>query len=200
MTFPHSEMIDVVFEISGGTLPAAYPYALWGELSRLIPQLADHETVGVIPLRLSESKEGMLIPKRAKMALRLPRELAEIVSTLEQKRLNVAGSELQLGTCKTREIQHYPTLHSHLVTGMEDEVEFLAEVESALDSMNVKAGLICGKRHVLTNGEREIKGYSLVLHGLTQEGSVRVQYVGLGKERQLGCGIFVPYKSISSFE
>lgn len=193
-------MIDVVFELSGEILPAAYPYKLWGELSRLIPQLGEHESVGVIPLRMAESKEGMLLPKRAKLVLRLPLELAELASSLTQKQLQVAGSELQLGACKTRPIQHYPTLHSHLVTGADDEVEFVAEVEAALAAMEVKASLICGQRHTLKDGEREIRGYSLVLHDLTPEGSLRVQYAGLGKERRFGCGIFVPYKVISSFE
>ena len=200
MTASRTEMIDVVFEISGGTLPVAYPYALWGELSRLIPQLGEHEAVGIIPLRVAESKEGMLLPKRAKLVLRLPLELAEMASILTQKQLRVAGSELQLGACKTRPIQHYPTLHAHLVTGDEDEVAFVAEVEAALATMDVKASLICGQRHSLTDGEREIRGYSLVLHNLTAEGSLRVQYAGLGKERRFGCGIFVPYKVISSFE
>jgi CRISPR-associated protein Cas6 len=200
VTAPHTEMIDVVFEISGETLPAAYPYKLWGELSRLIPQFGEHESVGVIPLRVAESKEGMLLPKRAKLVLRLPLELAELASTLTQKQLQVAGSELQLGACKIRPIQHYPTLHAHLVTGSEDEVEFVAEVEAALAAMEVKASLICGKRHSLTDGEREIRGYSLVLHDLTPEGSLRVQYVGLGRERRFGCGIFVPYKAISRIE
>jgi CRISPR-associated protein Cas6 len=200
VTAPRTEMIDVVFEISGGTLPASYPYALWGEISRLIPQLEEHENVGVIPLRMAESMQGMLLPKRAKLVLRLPLELAGVVSVLTQKQLRVAGIEMQLGSCKTRPIQHYPTLHAHLVTGAEDEVMFVAEVESALAAMNVKASLICGKRHSLKDGEREIRGYSLVLHDLTPEGSLRVQYAGLGKERRFGCGIFVPYKVISSFE
>jgi len=200
VTAARTEMIDVVFEISGGTLPNAYPYALWGELVKLIPQLEEDESIGVIPLRMAESKEGMLLPKRAKLVLRLPLELAGIVSGLTQKQLQVTGNELQLGACKTRPIQHYPTLHAHLVTGAEDEVAFMAEVESALAAMEVKASLICGQRRSLKDGEREIRGYSLVLHDLTPEGSLRVQYAGLGKERRFGCGIFVPYKVISSFE
>jgi CRISPR-associated protein Cas6 len=200
VTVPPAEMIDMVFEISGETLPKSYPYALWDELARIIPQLGENESVGVIPLRMAESKEGMLLPKRAKLVLRLPLELTKVVSILTQRQLQVAGSEMQLGACKTRPIQHYPTLHAHLVTGAEDEIAFVAEMESALAAMEVKASLICGQRHSLKDKAREIKGYSLVLHGLTPEGSLRVQYAGLGKERRFGCGIFVPYKVISSFE
>ncbi|MBI5891088.1 MAG: type I-MYXAN CRISPR-associated protein Cas6/Cmx6 [Nitrosomonadales bacterium] len=200
MTTPAAEMIDLVFDISGGTLPSAYPYGLWAELTRLIPQLEEAENIGVLPLRMAESKEGMLLPRRAKLALRLPQELVEVVSGLARQRLQVAGSELQLGSCKPRPIQHYPTLHAQLVTGDEEEVAFVLDVESALAEMQVKASLICGQRRVLTDGQRTIKGYSLVLHDLLPEGSLRVQYAGLGGERQFGCGIFVPYKVISSLE
>ncbi len=200
MTAPRADMIDVVFDISGGTLPVAYPYALWDELVRLVPLLGDDENIGVIPLRMAQSNEGMLLPKRAKLVLRLPQELADVVSGLAQKQMRVAGSEIQLGSCKTRPIQHYPTLHAQLVTGSDDEIAFVAEVETALAAMGVEAKLICGQRRKLSDVDRVITGYSLVLHDLTPEGSLRVQYTGLGKERRFGCGIFVPYKVISGLE
>ncbi len=200
MTAAHIEMIDLVFEISGGTLPAAYPYALWDELVRLVPQLGENDQVGVIPLRAAVSNEGMLLPKRAKLVLRLPHALTEAASSLAQKQVQVAGSSIQLGSYKERHISHYPTLHAHLVTGADDELSFVNEVGSALAGMGVEAKLICGQRLALTNGERTIKGYSLVLHDLSPEDSLRVQYSGLGRERRLGCGIFVPYKVISGLE
>ena len=200
MTSLRSEMIDIVFEISGETLPAAYPYALWDELARLVPQFGDNEDVGVIPLRMSASKEGMLIPKRAKLALRLPLSLVEAASGLSQKRILVAGCELRLGACKTRTIQYYPTLHSHLVTGEDDELAFMSEAAAMLARMGVEAKLICGQHHTLADEDRSISGYSLVLHDLKPEDSLRVQYAGLGKERRFGCGIFVPYKVISGLE
>ncbi|WP_237246254.1 type I-MYXAN CRISPR-associated protein Cas6/Cmx6 [Sideroxyarcus emersonii] len=200
MTAPRLDMIDLVFEISGGTLPVTYHYELWNALTQLAPQLAGDENVGVIPLRMSASNEGMLIPKRAKLALRLPAALAAIAADLSQKRVRVAGSELLLGSCKTRPIQHYPTLHAHLVTGAEDEIAFVKEIEAALAAMEVEANLICGQRHTLTDGSRSISGYSLVLHDLKPEDSLRVQYAGLGKERRFGCGIFIPYKVISGLE
>jgi CRISPR-associated protein Cas6 len=87
-----------------------------------------------------------------------------------------------------------------LVTGSNDEVAFMAEVDSTLAAMGVGAKLICGQRRILADEERSISGYSLVLHDLNAEGSLRVQYAGLGKERRFGCGIFVPYKVISGLE
>lgn len=200
MTAAHIEMIDLVFDISGGTLPTAYPYTLWDELVRLAPQLGEDENVGVIPLRMSTSNEGMLLPKRAKLVLRLPHALVEIASCLARKQMRVADSLIQLGSYKTRPISHYPTLHAHLVTGADDEIAFMKKVGAALSEMGVEAKLICGQRLTLTNGERAIKGYSLVLHDLSPEDSLHVQYTGLGEERRFGCGIFVPYKVISGLE
>lgn len=200
MTTPRAEMIDVVFEMSGGTLPANYHYELWNELLRLSPALDATEEIGIIPLRLAASNEGMLLPKRAKLVLRLPQGMADIVFGLAQQRLLVNGNTLLLGSCRSRPILPYSTLHAHLVTGDADELVFIAEVETALAALGVKAKLICGQRHTLTDGERAISGYSLVLHDLTPEDSLRVQYAGLGKQRRFGCGIFVPYKVISGLE
>ena len=200
MTIQRDDMIDVVFELSGETLPAAYPYALWEELIRLVPQLDNNELVGVIPLRMAESKEGMLLPKRAKLVLRLPQQLAEAASGLAQQQLQVAGSALLLGTCKNRPIQPYSTLHAQLVSGADDEIAFVAEVEAALAALDVRAKLICGQHRTQGEGERAISGYSLVLHDLTPQGSLRVQCAGLGIERRFGCGVFIPYKAISGLE
>lgn len=194
------EMIDMVFEVSGGPLPVAYPYALWNELTRHIPLLGDNEDIGVIPLRMAASNEGMLLPKRAKLVLRLPQELTDVVSGLAQKKMRLDGIEIQLGSFKTRPIQYYPTLHAQLVTGSDDEISFMAEVETALAAMGVEAKLICGRRRSLSGADHVITGYSLVLHDLTPEGSLRVQYSGLGNGRRFGCGIFVPYKVISGLE
>lgn len=193
-------MIDVLFDISGGTLPVDYPYELWEELLRLAPQIGTNEHTGIVPLRMAQSKEGMLLPKRAKLAIRIHPELEAGVTELAHKQLRVAGIEVRLGACKTRAIQHYPTLHAQLVTGSDDEVAFVTEVESALDAMGVKAKMICGQRHTLDGAKLSISGYSLVLHDLNPEDSLRVQYTGLGSERRFGCGIFVPYKVISGLE
>lgn len=193
-------MIDIAFDISGDSLPANYHFELWEELINLLPQLAEHEKVGIVPLRLSESNERMLLPKRAKLVLRVPFGLADIASGLAHKELQLGGKPFQLGPCKTRAIQHYPTLHSHFVSGAADEVVFLSEVETELAAMGVKASIICGRHHTLSGHGHSISGFSLVLHDLTTLASLRVQYTGIGSERRFGCGIFLPHKVISSSE
>lgn len=194
------EMIDAVFDVSGDTLPAAYPFALWQSLAHHAPALETDLSVGVIPLRVTASEEGMLLPKRAKLGLRLPLTLATHTAHLAGRYLDIGDIPLQLGQRKLRPIHAHSTLHAHLVNSSEDEVQFLENVATQLDALGVTGKLICGMRNSLVAHNREIVGYSLVIHDLKPESSLRLQYAGLGTDRRFGCGIFVPYKGISDLD
>jgi CRISPR-associated protein Cas6 len=192
------DMIDMVFDLEGGTLPAAYRFALWTALLRLIPKLAEEKLVGVLPLRSTVNNQGMLLAKRAKLVMRLPKVLAEPAATsLTGQQLDIAGSTMHVGAAKARTIQPYPTIHAQLVTGSSDEVLFVEDIMKQMVELGVTGKLICGKRLTVNGGQRSIDGYSLVLHDLKPEASLQLQYAGLGENRQFGCGIFVPYKVIT---
>lgn len=198
MTNNTPEMLDMVFDLEGGTLPVAYRHALWTALLRLVPMLAEEKRVGVLPLQSTINSQGMLLAKRAKLVVRVPATLAEpAASGLTGQQLDIDGSPLRLGSAKIRQIQPYPTIHAQLVTGSDDEVLFVDDIRNQMEELGVAGKLICGKR-ITVNGERQsIHGYSLVLHDLKPEASLLLQYAGLGADRQFGCGIFVPYKVIT---
>lgn len=191
-------MIDMVFDLEGGTLPAAYRFLLWDAVLRHIPQLAEQKLVGVLPLRSTVNSQGMLLAKRAKLVLRIPTTLAEsVAASLTGQQLDIAGSAMRVGSAKTRPIQPYPTIHAQLVTGSSDEVLFVEDIGKQMGELGVTGKLICGKRLTINGSQRSIHGYSLVLHDLKPEASLQLQYAGLGDDRQFGCGIFVPYKVIT---
>lgn len=187
----------MVFDLDGGTLPTTYPFALWTEIVRHAPQLAEEKLVGVLPLRTSESNEGLLLPNRAKLVLRLPTTLIDIASLLTGSIMQIGSSQLQLGISRTRTIQPYSTIHAQLVTGAGDEAVFMDSIRTQLSEMKISAKLICGKHRTLSGDQQAIHGFSLVIHDLKPEGSLQLQYAGLGEYRQFGCGIFVPHKVIS---
>lgn len=191
-------MIDMVFDLDGGTLPAAYPFALWAELIRLVPQLAEEKSVGVLPLRGTGNNEGLLLPKRAKLVMRLPATLADLAaSRLTGQQLDITGNTVRVGAAKLRPIQPYPTIHAQLVTGASDEILFTEDIKKQLGELSITGKLICGRRLTINGGQKPIHGYSLVLHDLRADASLQLQYLGLGEDRQFGCGIFIPYKVIS---
>jgi CRISPR-associated protein Cas6 len=192
------EMIDMVFDLDGGTLPATYPFALWAALIRRVPELAEERLVGVLPLRGTANSERILLPKRTKLVMRLPTTLADhTAARLTGYQLDIAENTLHLGDAKERPIYPYPTIHAQLVTGTSDEVLFVKHINKQLGEMQIKGNLICGKRQNINGDEQSIQGYSLVIHDLTPGASLQLQFAGLGESRQFGCGIFVPYKVIS---
>lgn len=198
MTDLTAEMVDMMFDLEGGTLPATYRFALWAALLRHVPRLAEEKLVGVLPLRSTVNSQGMLLAKRAKLVMRIPATLAEsAASSLTGQRLDIDGSTLRLGDVKRRPIQPYPTIHAQLVTGSSDEVLFVEDIREQMGELGVAGKLICGKRLTVNCGQRSIHGYSLVLHDLKPDASLQLQYAGLGDDREFGCGIFVPYKVIT---
>ena len=191
-------MIDLVFDLGGETPPTSYPFALWEELVRHAPQLSDVQNIGILPLRLSESSNGTLLPKRTRLAIRLPAILTEQITVLlSDKQIEVDGRRLQLGRGKKRVIQPYPTIHAQMVAGASDEAAFMNDIALQLKVMGVAGNLICGKRHTLVGRQKSINGFSLVIHDLKADASLKLQYAGLGDSHEFGCGIFVPYKVIS---
>lgn len=192
--------IELSFDLHGVSIPADYPHKLWEALLRIAPALAESQDVGVIPLRGPNNNGELLLPKRAKLALRLPLTMLDAAQTLSGQELQIGTGTLRLGQGKTRAIQPYSTLHAHLVVGSSNEAEFMEMVNAALAALEVSSKLICGRYHSLNTDRQTISGFSLVMHDLKPEDSLRVQYAGMGTARNLGCGIFVPYKVISGLE
>jgi CRISPR-associated protein Cas6 len=193
-------MVDIVYDLKGGTLPGEYAFVLWRELVRALPWLETEQQAGLLPLRTSLSGGTMLLPQRAKLVLRLPQRLAQQAQQLSGQTLDVAGHALQVGEARVRPLQAHPTLHARLVASSNGENEFLQEVEALMRELGISCKWICGKRVELKAGELTISGFSLVVHELNPEGSLRLQQAGLGGERRYGCGIFIPYKEIANLD
>ncbi len=191
------EMIDLVFDLEGGVLPASHNFALWDALVRVAPELEEVQ-VGVLQLRTTNHGASVVLAKRAKLAIRIPKTTEQKTAAhLTGMQLDLEGTALVLGKSKVRELKPFPTLHAHIVTGNDDEIRFMMEIQSEIDEMGISGNLICGRRDTITNGKRAVHGYSLVVHDLKPEASLLLQCKGLGTDRQFGCGIFIPYKIIT---
>jgi CRISPR-associated protein Cas6 len=198
MTEQIPQMTDMLFDIEGVSLPSAYPFALWEALIEHAPELAEEISVGVLPLRGTANKDGLLLSKRAKLAVRLPDAQADqIAARLAGHDLDISGRRIRLGAAKARPIFPFPTVHAELVTGAKDEVLFVQQINEQLGEMGIKGKLICGRRRNIGDENQSIQGYSLVIHDLKAEASLQLQFAGLGTDRRFGCGIFVPSKVIS---
>lgn len=194
------DMIDIVFDLDGTSVPEGYPFALWSEVVRCLPWLKQENDAGILPLRGSVSGEHLLLSKRTKLVLRVPMEHAAQAGQLSGKQLKVDGNTLLVGKGKERALQAATTLHSYIVESNLGEIEFLAAMKEKLHEMNIPCNLICDKHRKIRGVNQTLSGFGLVLHDLKPLASLEIQRIGLGGARHFGCGMFVPFKAISGLD
>ncbi|MDE2503431.1 MAG: hypothetical protein KGL18_10730, partial [Burkholderiales bacterium] len=113
---------------------------------------------------------------------------------------------LQVRAMRARELRPHGTLYAPLVlagaageVGADavdavDEAAFMAAVRRELDALEIGCRAICG-RCADADG---LRGHSLMLDGLDGAAALRVLECGIGPQRLLGCGFFVPHKSAAA--
>ena len=196
-----ASMVDVSYALQGQALPRDNRQALARALEQLVPWLADPSQAGVHHVNIVAG-EGptALLPRRARLVLRVRRERVPELAPLQGARLDVGGFSLHLGSVSAvRELLPHGTLYAHAVsTADDDELAFLGSIEEELDAMKVPCRRICGRRQLIDNDGERLTGFSLMLDGLSPADSLRVLESGLGRHRRLGCGLFVPHKSAAA--
>lgn len=189
---------DVQFELKGATLPHDHGYLLFQALAALAPWIADEPLLGIHPIQGADLGDGkLMLNRRAKLMIRAPRSRVEELLKLSGQTFQLAGGTFSIGAGKLRPLTMHTPLYAHVVTtGSADEKAFAADIIRLLDDMKIDSRFICGKRQTLTTEKGTEYGYSLMLHGLPIEHAILIQQQGLGSNRKLGCGIFIPHKSI----
>ena len=192
--------LDLVFRIRGNSIPRDHGFMLWRELRIWLSWLDAEAHAGIHAIHGAPANDDtLLLTKRANLVLRLPESWIADAQNLTGRQLNLDGCMLQIGGARKRPLLAFTTLYSHLVfTGRDDEADFLDDVAAQLERINVACKLICGKRRALQTEQAVICGYSLMLYDLRPDQSILLQQIGLGGHRKLGCGIFVPHKSIAA--
>ena len=193
---PVARMIDLAFAVAGEALPRDHRRALAAAIESALPCWPALEQAGVHRLNVSAGGGPQaLLSNRTRLTLRVPRERASEALALEGAELQVGAASLKVGAPQARELRPYSTLYAHLVAAEEgaEEAEFLDGVAAELSSLGVAGRPICGRLQVVEAGT--LRGYSLMLDGLTPAGALRILEAGVGRHRRWGCGIFVPHKS-----
>jgi CRISPR-associated protein Cas6 len=189
---------DIQFELKGEVLPRDHGYLLFGALTKLLPWIAEEELLAIHPVQGADVGGGrLMLNRRAKLVIRAPRERVGDLFKMSGQSLELAGGTFTIGAGKLRPLTMHTPLYAHMVTtGSSDERAFAADIMRLLDELKIDSRFICGKRQTLTVEHGMEFGYSLMLHGLPIEHAILIQQRGLGTNRKLGCGIFIPHKSI----
>ena len=202
-----------------GALSRIVPTLHGHERQTAFPSLEEcRDEAAVLPIRGRLIGQRLLEPlPDSRLVLRLPVERIPEILPLTGQILSLDGHGLLLGTPSVRAIRPAANLLSRLVLlkGRVDPEAFLASVRHHLGvrglsgepkllrrtsprSREGRCALDPSRspfiRRTLRIKDRNMVGYAVVVEGLPEEASIRLQEKGLGGRRLMGCGVFVPLK------
>lgn len=203
-------IVDAVFGITCRSLPVDHAYALSQAIQTALPWFAFDPDAGLHTIHGADSGNGWMRPEdprallhlsqRTKFMLRLPKHRLADAETLLGQTLDVAGHALRLDKMTVRPLSRITTLFTrHLVIAAgDDETAFLQHALELFAALGIRpAKMLCGKMTTLALPDRQLHTRSLMVADLTVEEAVLLQQRGLGPERKLGCGLFIPHKDIN---
>lgn len=196
--------VDVAFELRGDILPRDYAPLLKRAVLHALPWMEKDPLAGIHAVRAPLTDAGLVLSRRARLQLRVGAAQGDAASALSGKTLMVGDASLGIGAVTLKPVQPFATLRAAMVVSrFDDEQAFVDDVEMQLEVLDIKGEVICGKPATVSHGDRpmsNLSGFAVVVHGLSIPHSLRLQAVGLGAERMLGCGLFVHHKIIEGLD
>lgn len=203
------DVVDLAFSIRCPALPVDHLAALAAAVQRVLPWLAEEPRAGMHEIHGAETGNGWERPeqgddllhlsRRTKLTLRLPKARVEQARALTGQSLDVAGHTLEVGEAKTRRLSSTTTLYARRVVAAPEQSEeaFVADVVERLRAMGLRfKKILCGRDSTIESDSGTITTRSVMVADLDLDSAVRLQEEGLGPLREMGCGLFIPHKSI----
>lgn len=203
-----SPYVTVHFPVQGRQLPADHGYALYSAITRQLPALHGQSWLGIELLSGIPWREGIIVlPTRgATLRLRIPADRYGQVIPLAGRRLDISGHPLHLGIPIARPLLPAASLYARCVTIKKfiDADPFLDAARRQLDAFGINATLELPtdeqsrpRRRIIIIQGKQVVGFSVAAHNLNEDDSLRLQSVGIGGRRAMGCGHFNPIVHLS---
>lgn len=187
--------VELKFPIVGKTLPTDQGYALYGAISRLVPEIHSDDWFALETIPGVARGDGTThLDPQGKLRMRLPQEHVSLLLKLAGKQLNISGHALRLGTPEISLLAPASALYARIVTikGFIEPGPFTDAVCRKLDERAIRGEVVVGPRRVLQVANHKIVGFALAIHELSDDASIQLQTEGLGGRRKMGCGYFNP--------
>ena len=208
------DVIDLAYDIRCKSLPISHAWQLSSEVLKFLPWINDYPGAGIHQIHVAESNNGWMRPaddeinallypsRRTKMTIRIPHEKLQDAKKLEGKILDIDGHLITVGKAKTKAFTNASVIFSRYVISEKDEsenqfLERMAKEIKDLTGFSVKK-MLCGKSHYIKKPTETLATRHLMIADLDSDTSIKIQQLGLGKGREIGCGIFLPHKGIKS--
>ena len=205
------DVADLHFRVGCRRLLSDHAWALYRALVAVLPWLDDEPLAAIHSIHGAESGSGWTRPqgerdeihlsRRARLRLRLPRQRFDDARALAGATLDVGGYAVVVGAAAVHPLSRETTLFTRRLAAPAngDEDAFLEQAAFLLRQKGIVARkMMSGRRRIVRASDKEITVSSLMVGGLTFDETIRLQQQGLGDEQKLGCGIFLPHKSIEA--
>lgn len=189
--------VELRFPLTGKTLPTDQGYAMYGAISRVVPEVhaADWFALETIP-GVARGDGTTHLDPQGKLRMRLPQEHVALLLKLAGKQLILNGQAIRLGAPQINLLQPSSALYARIVTikGFTEPECFTDAVCRKLDQAGIRGEIAVGSRRVLKVSDKTIVGFGLAIHELSDDASILLQTDGLGGRRKMGCGYFNPIR------
>ena len=203
-------VVDLFYKIDCKQIPTMHAWELSQALFEVLPWLADESEAAIQQIHGATTGNGwerpsddeiMHLSKRTRMHLRVPKHRLDDAALLTGKVLDIAGYTVTVGEAMVKPLSPVPTLFARYVVVPEalDEEGFIEWVVSEFERRDIKLRkVLCGISHTVRTPDRNIETRSLMIADLDKALSIALQEQGVGPDRCLGCGIFIPHKGIKA--
>ena len=208
------EVIDLSFNIKCKSLPINHAWQLSEQIIKRLPWIKEDDISGIHQIHVAESNNGWMRPedtetgallypsRRTKLTLRIPILKLKEAQSLTGEIIEIDDYKISVGSSKQKLLTNSSVIFSRYLIDLEgkDEDEFLSKMAQEIkDITNFKVKkMLCGKSHTIKTPNGDLPTRHLMIADLDSESSVQIQQQGLGPNRELGCGIFLPHKGIKS--
>lgn len=198
---PVKSLVQLCFPVSGKNLPADHNYELYASISRKCPDLHGLDSLSIDTIPGTPDKKGKIeVGRYSRLLLRCPVEQVPQALSLAGQTLNIGGHDLNIKHPVLQNIEPFDMLRSRIVVikGYLEPMPFLDAVDRQMQALGIH-GLVGipanergePKRLTLKVKKHTVVGFSVVVRELSAEDSIRLQEIGLGGKRRMGCGVFV---------
>lgn len=209
--------LEIQFSLRGKTLPADHGYALYSAIKKLLQEAENESIPKDLPseVRLCSipgipDRAGMIYLNRgSRLRLRCPSDQMQIwYRFLQNQVFDIRGHLIRLVQPRITLPEASDTLASRLVTFKLDAINhvdvpryFLESCQKGLVRLEIRGQAFIPSdangdlaRRTLQVKDKKIVGYGVVVEGLSQEDSLKLQWHGLGGRQHFGCGWFYPVR------
>jgi CRISPR-associated endonuclease/helicase Cas3 len=191
--------VELHFPFTGTTVASDHGYALYGAISRIIPDAHNADWLALTTLKGIATGDGTLqLDSASELKIRLPQEHVPLLLKLAGKRLELDGHAIRLGAPRIYLLKAAPVLYARTVTikGYTEPESFDGAIRRKLKDLGVAGEPSVGPRRVVKVGDHTIVGFAVAVSKLSDEASITLQEQGIGGRRRMGCGIFFPVAQI----